>query len=243
MDLELCITELTSNKYNNSRNNNDLVYLAILYNDIDLIERKCKKCDQIGTVDSTGICWNNCVATTIYNKQYKKYQTAKQNKIGALLKKEISIELWCSDKVIDSACTLRRPDFVFDVGDHIVIVEVDENAGNSSAYHKKTCERERIRMFEISNSFEGRPLIFIRYNPDNYHINGKHKKTPMNQREVMLIKWVEKAIEHTKFYKNKNQLFPTVLTVYLYYDGYDEGIDNFMELSQKGLTKGLIPCK
>lgn len=208
-----------------------------IHNDISLIERKCKQCGQIDAVDVNGLCWNNCIATTIY----KKRQTVKQNKVGALLKREIATELYCSDKVIDSACTLRRPDFVYTLGSHVVIVEVDENAGNESAYHKQHSEDERVRMFEISNSFEGCPIIFIRYNPDNYHVDGKLKKTPDNQREITLTKWVEKAIDHKKFPKN-NLHFPTVLTVYLYYNEYNESVSSFTKLSEDGLKDGLIPC-
>jgi hypothetical protein len=210
-------------------------------NDIDLTVRKCNQCFYIGAVDSNGLCWDNCVATTIYNKEYKKYQTAKQNKVGALLRKEIDFEIFCTDKVIDSACGLRRPDFVYNVGPHIVIVEVDENAGDDSSYHKNY-EEERIRMFEISTYFETRPLIFIRYNPDNYHVAGKLKKTPINQRELILLKWVDKALSHDIFPQNEKNVCPTVLTVYLYYDEYYEGISDFMELKQYGLTNGLKPC-
>ncbi len=207
-----------------------------------MIVRKCNKCSYIGTVNSEGLCWDNCVATTIYNKEYKKYQTSKQNKIAALLKETINIELFCIDKVIDSACTLRRPDFVYDLGSHIVIIEVDEKAGDKSTYHKEDCKEEHVRMFELANCFEGRPLIFIRYNPDNHHIGDKLKKIPINQKETMLIKWINKAIKYNNFPQHTNKLFPTVLTVYLYYNEYDESIADFTELSQVGLTDGLIKC-
>ena len=209
--------------------------------DIDLVERECKGCTSIGTVDVNGMCWAYCVPTTIYNKQHKKFQTLKQNRIEALLKKEISMDLLCVDKVIDSSCSLRRPDFVYDVGSHIVIIEVDEKAGAKLSYHKEESEKEHIRMFEISNSFEGRPLIFIRYNPDSFYINNNLKKPPMEKRELLLIKWINKALIYEDFPKNESY-FPTVLTVYLYYNNYDERVCEFKELSQLNTTNGLIPC-
>ncbi len=59
----------------------------------------------------------------------------------------------------------------------------------------------------------------------------------------MLIKWINKAIKHNNFsQKSTKNFFPTVLVIYLYYNEYEEGISEFTELPETGLTKGLIPC-
>lgn len=207
--------------------------------DIDMIERECKNCQRIERVNIDGICWDYCVATTNYNKLYKKGILVKQQKIMLLLQREIKADLYCTDKVIDSSCSLRRPDFVYHCGSHIVIIEVDEKAGNCSSYHSESSEKEKVRMFEISNCFEGCPLIFIRYNPDDFHIDGKLIK--IFDKELMLIKWIDKALAYNSFPPN-NKIFPTVMTVYLYYNEYDQTINTFKELSQEYLTKGLMPC-
>lgn len=96
-------------------------------------------------------------------------------------------------------------------------------------------------MFEISNCFEGCPLIFIRYNPDSFHIDGKLIKISDNDKELMLIKWIDKALAYNSFLPN-HKILPTVMTVYLYYNEYDQTINTFKELSQEYLTKGLMPC-
>lgn len=210
-------------------------------NDISLIEQTCTKCSRIGVVDENGICWDYCIPTTIYNKLYKKRQTLKQNKIADFLKENIEMACLSIDKIIDTNCSLRRPDFVYDLGSHVVIIEVDENAGANSSYHKEKCEKEHIRMFEISNCFEGRPIIFIRYNPDVYTINGEIKNVYSTKRESILLKWMTKAINHQNF--PQNNYFPTVLVVYLFYNDYTEKIIEFTELPQTNMTKGLFTCK
>jgi len=96
-------------------------------------------------------------------------------------------------------------------------------------------------MFELTTSFDGRPIIFIRYNPDAYKIEGKHKHTPLPKREQLLIKWVEKALKHDQI-PPSNLYFPTVLTFYLYYNEYDHTVGEFKELSQTNMANGLIPC-
>ena len=137
-------------------------------------------------------------------------------------------------------------DFVYDLNSHIVIVEVDENAGQKKSYHKEHCEKERIRMLEISKSFSldcPPPIIFIRYNPDAYHIDNKLYRTPQDKRENLLIKWILKAFKHENFPINMDNYFPTILVIYLFYDEYDEHIVEFREVSQENLPKELLPCK
>jgi len=60
-------------------------------------------------------------------------------------------------------CSARRPDIKFDLGSHVVIAEVDEN---KHEYYDSLCENRR--MMEISQDVGHRPVVFIRFNPDNY---------------------------------------------------------------------------
>jgi hypothetical protein len=70
-------------------------------------------------------------------------------------------------------CGRERPDFVFKFVDRIVILEVDENQHKS---YPEECER--IRMFNITQSFGGKPVFWIRYNPDSFKSkNEKQKKS------------------------------------------------------------------
>ncbi len=67
------------------------------------------------------------------------------------------------DKIIENGCSKRRPDILIDMGSHCIIVEVDENQHQT---YDITCENKRL--MEISQDLQHRPIVFIRFNPDNY---------------------------------------------------------------------------
>jgi hypothetical protein len=50
-----------------------------------------------------------------------------------------------------------------DLETHIIIVEVDENAHTN---YDSSCENKRI--MELSKDVGHRPIVFIRFNPDQY---------------------------------------------------------------------------
>ncbi len=70
---------------------------------------------------------------------------------------------WVSDKRVSGGCSRRRPDLFLDLGDHILIVEVDENQHTD---YDTSCENKRL--MELSQDVNHRPLVFIRFNPDEY---------------------------------------------------------------------------
>ncbi len=74
------------------------------------------------------------------------------------------------DKIIENGCSKRRPDILIDMGSHCIIVEVDENQHHT---YDITCENKRL--MEISQDLQHRPIVFIRFNPDNY-INKDNKR-------------------------------------------------------------------
>lgn len=96
---------------------------------------------------------------------------AKENKIGRLLIR-LEVNLISHDRIIDTQCNKYRPDYVIDNNHNIIIVEVDEDKHSSKAYK---CEINRMK--EIANCFGGTPVIFIRFNPDSYRVEGKSIKS------------------------------------------------------------------
>jgi hypothetical protein len=70
---------------------------------------------------------------------------------------------WYSDKKVADGCSKRRPDLLLDLGYQVIIVEIDENQHN--AYN---CNCENKRLMELSQDLGHRPIIFIRFNPDDY---------------------------------------------------------------------------
>jgi len=70
---------------------------------------------------------------------------------------------WISDKKVYDGCSKKRPDLFLDLGFQIIIVEIDENQHN-----KYDCSCENKRIMELSKDVGHRPIIFIRFNPDDY---------------------------------------------------------------------------
>jgi hypothetical protein len=70
---------------------------------------------------------------------------------------------WVADKKVQDGCSRRRPDLLLDMGSHIIIVEIDENK-----HTDYDCSCENKRLMELSQDLQHRPIVFIRFNPDDY---------------------------------------------------------------------------
>jgi len=60
-------------------------------------------------------------------------------------------------------CHLYRPDFVIDLGSHLVVIEVDENQHET---YDTSCDNKRL--MSIFQGLGSRPMVMIRFNPDSY---------------------------------------------------------------------------
>jgi hypothetical protein len=154
----------------------------------NILKRKCMFCEEY---DSYFVC-EECKM----NKNKKEWAVVRH------IKKSIDTPFKHDTNELVSECSRRRPDVMFELLKHVVIVEIDEN--QHKAY---TCECARTN--EIVNSIGGRSVIFIRYNPDKTYHNGKNKKYKMMDKLEILIKTIkeELAREHDKFCVKMIQLY------------------------------------
>lgn len=103
-----------------------------------------------------------------------------------------------------TVCGKYRPDFVYDFQTHMVIVECDEFQHKS---YDPDCEN--VRMQNIVYGI-GLPCVFIRWNPDDYSINGVKQEVSWKNRIKKLVNTIK---THSKIIpKDMLQI------VYLYYD-------------------------
>jgi hypothetical protein len=72
---------------------------------------------------------------------------------------------WINDKRIQDGCSRKRPDLLLDLGYQVIIIEVDENQ-----HETYDCSCENKRLMELSQDVNHRPIIFLRFNPDEYTI-------------------------------------------------------------------------
>jgi len=188
----------------------------------NLVERLCQNinCVAKNPVDILDV-FGNCVSFCSAMKQsviYRKHQKKKEEFIEKLLYREIPTAMYMRDERGDNGCSASRPDFVYHLGTHVVIVEVDENQhksyNNCGSTKNEKHQVENRRMYNLSSEFDGLPLTFIRYNPDSYRVDGHSVKIPDPKRHTTLIKWTQKYISDIP----KEGIY----VKYLFYDGYNE---------------------
>jgi hypothetical protein len=131
--------------------------------------RLCKSswCESLGKYE--GYCMSCCIRVYPEMEVSRNYKT-KEKGVAEKVLEAFPDFTWVSDKRIQDGCSRRRPDLLLDMGSHIIIVEVDENQHNDY-----DCSCENKRLMEISQDVGHRPIVFIRFNPDEY-TNEKGKK-------------------------------------------------------------------
>jgi hypothetical protein len=70
---------------------------------------------------------------------------------------------WIYNKRVSNGCSKYQPDLLCDLGDQVLMVEIDEN---QHATYDCSCENKRL--MELSRDIGHRPLVVIRFNPDKY---------------------------------------------------------------------------
>ena len=98
----------------------------------------------------------------------RNYKT-KEYSVVEYVKNTFSEFEWVSDKTVYGGCSRRRPDLLLDLFYQIVIIEIDENQ-----HTDYDCSCQNKRTMELSQDLGHRPIVFIRFNPDDYEKDGKN---------------------------------------------------------------------
>jgi hypothetical protein len=166
-------------------------------------------------------CYMNLFPDKPVSRNYK----TKEYSVVEYVKTKFPELNWIADKIIQNACSKRRPDLLLDLGYQVIIVEIDEN---QHADYDCSCENKRI--MELSQDVGHRPIVFIRFNPDEYEKDGTNisscwgcdknglcvvKKSKMNE-------WTERLHvleENINYWINpENTTSKTIETIQLFYD-------------------------
>jgi hypothetical protein len=152
----------------------------------------------------------------------RNYKT-KELTVADYVKSEFSDVDWISDKRVSGGCSLRRPDLLLDLGNKVMIIEIDENG-----HRDYDCSCENKRIMEISRDLGHRPIIFIRFNPDSYMKNGKKIGScwSVNKNGICTIsknkkkEWTQRlnSLAIQILYWLENDTEKTVETIELYFD-------------------------
>ncbi len=141
------------------------------YEMVDIVTKTCKSewCDVRANKKFKNYCCR-CYVFLFPNEPISKNFKTKEKSVTDFLQEKFPNLNWFFDKLAPNAISKRRPDAVVDLGSKILIVEIDENQ------HKNyDCVCENKRLMEISVDYQHKPIIFIRFNPDQY-IDDKGQK-------------------------------------------------------------------
>jgi hypothetical protein len=175
--------------------------------DVNVVERPCETCGLPAVLrDDCGDC-DDC-----YTFANKKPHKQREMLVKAILDESDDHKDYKShDKIPENACHRYRPDFLFDWGSHVCIVECDEDQHKGYA-----CECEQARMINLFQDQGGTPVVFVRFNPDGYTdaVGKRHQWT--TGRGTKLLDTLTQLRTHPPEH--------VLSVVYLYYDGFDANV-------------------
>jgi len=199
---------------------------------INITEKKCINswCDNTlprkkNFKDYCRFCYVNMFPDQPLCRNYK----TKESATAEFITNNFPNFTWNLDKKIEDGCSRRRPDFMCDLGYQVIIVEIDENQHTD---YDCSCENKRI--MQLSQDVGHRPIVFIRFNPDDYISCNNEKITSCwsltPKTGILKIKsnkkdeWNERLnslksqIEYWCNETNKTE--KTIEIVQLFYDGF-----------------------
>ena len=138
---------------------------------IDVVSKSCKSewCQTIPHFNKyDGYCLR-CFIYLFPDKTVSRNYKTKEYSVVEFVKTKFPHFDFIADKIISGGCSRRRPDLLLDILYQIIIIEIDENQHQD---YDCTCENKRV--MELSQDLGHRPIVFIRFNPDDYKKDGKN---------------------------------------------------------------------
>ena len=194
-------------------------------NMIDIMSKRCKTlmCGLfVKNNKYDGYCLR-CYINLFPDKPVAKNYKTKERSVVEFVQTTFPQYDWTTDKTIKDGCSRRRPDILLDMGEQVIIVEIDENQ-----HTDYDCSCENKRTMELSKDIGHRPLVFVRFNPDDY-INNEKKITSCwgtNKSGICVVQksktkeWNERltALKQQIEYWTNNNTDKTVEIVQLFYN-------------------------
>jgi hypothetical protein len=193
---------------------------------IDIVHKKCKT-ELCNTIPSNNRYDGYCLRCFVYlfpDKPNSRNYKTKEISVVEYIQKEFQNKTIITDKKVQDGCSKRRPDILIDLGFQVIIIEIDENQ-----HIDYDCSCENKRIMEISQDLGHRPIIFIRFNPDEYVNKDNNKITScwgIDKRGICCIKktkikeWNERLtiLKDNIIYWINNESNKTVEIIQLFYD-------------------------
>ena len=191
---------------------------------VDIKNKRCKSylCSTQVSEKYDGYCLY-CYINLFPDKPVSRNYKTKEYEVIEFVKTTFPDLSWISDKKITDGCSKRRPDLFLDLGYQIIIIEVDEN---QHVDYDCSCENKRI--MELSQDIGHKPIVFIRFNPDDYEKNEIVIKScwGVNKKGICVVKkskeWDQRLntlTEQINYWIHPNNITTkTVEIIQLFYD-------------------------
>jgi len=193
---------------------------------IDVKHKTCKSswCSTLVKEKYDGYCLF-CYMNLFPDKPVSRNYKTKEYAVVEYVKTQFPILKWITDKIVSGGCSKRRPDLLLDLLYQIVIIEVDENQ-----HIDYDCSCQNKRTMELSQDLGHRPIVFIRFNPDDYKKDGTNITSCWGQDKngICVVKkskkdeWIQRLNtlkEHINYWINpENTTNKTIETIQLFYD-------------------------
>ena len=168
---------------------------------VDLVNKRCQFKDCTVISQHKAYCAN-------HDTENKRLTRVRENQVANFLRDQgLHWTAW-NKQLTETACGRYRPDFAFELPTHVVVVEVDEHQHAQPGY---ACDN--ARMLDIFGAYGGLPVVFIRFNPDAYEVEGVRRKVQLRTRLKVLGEELRAALA------TKPKELLTIAR--LFYDGHD----------------------
>lgn len=188
---------------------------------INIFEKKCKICYSVrARKDYDGHCAQCFSHVFPDSPKIRKFKT-KERAVKDFLVENWPDSIITHDKAVD--CFRFRPDFVFELGSHTIVIEVDEEQHDR---YDPSCENKRL--MSIFEGLGSRPMVMIRFNPDKY-VDADGGKIKGCWHGTGLVRqggeWKKRLGELNKIIENWWSKVPEkeVTITHIFYDGYRSG--------------------
>lgn len=146
---------------------------------VNLSAKRCEVCD-VNAVKAPRLVCGLCDPTKSRGLRVRERQVA-----DFLLEQGVGWTHW--NRRLKN--TTYRPDFVWDTASHLTILEVDEK--QHAGY-----KRELARMLDIYGACGGKPVVFVRWNPDAFALDGQPARVPVKTRLDVLKRVLQAVLAH-----------------------------------------------
>lgn len=195
---------------------------------VNIVNRICKNCSIPSVVNHEDLC-EYCTPSSSYRPldKQRNVENFLREQLPEWFQEKYDVRI---DRMVSSGCIKERPDFYFDFGHIIIVIEVDEH---KHAQRPRICELSR--MFDIGQACGGVPVFFIRFNPDAYMCT--KKQVDLNVRMSELVKEMQDIRDNwTPEVADDDFSLSVSWCKYMYYDHDDRTIvrvePELLDLSQ-----------